>query len=248
MKLISKILAITVFFGLIIFLTIFYIVPIFQKKSIISVIQNSLIKTTYQNSENNEFIQVTSTLENIKPTETSTFTPTTIPTKKPTSIPSPTISKPVDNDTTPWGVAQQIGEHTWTMKVGQDSVMASPTEILEALNNYRVNHGSQKLTMDSKLTQYAQSRAEYFYQKKGLDSHQGFNDYLTKEDGFSKLGFSWMGENASYGYRLNGVHLIEWIYASDEDHNQNQLNNNWNYVGIGVKDTATCLIFGTGKS
>lgn len=250
MKLISKILTIIIFFGLIIFLTIFYIVPIFQKKSFVSIIQDSLIKTTYPTSENNEFIESvesTPTPENIKLTQIPTITPTIIPTKKPTFTPTPTIIKNVETDNEPWGVAKQIGEHTWTMKIGQDTVMATATEILEALNNYRSLHGSQKLTMDSKLLEYAQSRADFFYQQEKLDSHQGFNNFLTNENGFDKLGFSWLGENASYGYRLNGVHLIEWIYASDEDHNQNQLNNNWNYIGIGVKDTATCLIFGTGK-
>ncbi len=247
MKTIQKTFVIIIFIAALIVLVTVYIIPIFQKKSFISIIQDSLIKTTYPVLENNEFIQDTPAPENIEPTEVPTATPTIIPTKKPTPIPSPTIIKNIETDNQPWGVAKQIGEHTWTIKVGQDSVMASAAEILEALNNYRSLHGSQKLTMDSKLSEYAQSRADFFYQKEKLDSHQGFNNFLTNEDGFDKLGFSWLGENASYGYRLNGVHLIEWIYASDEDHNQNQLNNNWNYVGIGVKDTATCLIFGTGK-
>lgn len=247
MKTIQKTFVIIIFIAALIVLVTVYIIPIFQKKSFISIIQDSLIKTTYPVLENNEFIQDTPAPENIEPTEVPTVTPTIIPTKKPTPIPSPTIIKNIETDNQPWGVAKQIGEHTWTIKVGQDSVMASAAEILEALNNYRSLHGSQKLTMDSKLSEYAQSRADFFYQKEKLDSHQGFNNFLTNEDGFDKLGFSWLGENASYGYRLNGVHLIEWIYASDEDHNQNQLNNNWNYVGIGVKDTATCLIFGTGK-
>lgn len=251
MKLISKILTIIIFFGLVAFLTIFYVIPVFQKKSIISVIQDSLIKTTYPTSENNEIVQITPILEDIEPTKVPTAIPTIIPTKKiasiPTPSPTPMIIKNIETDNEPWGVAKQIGEHTWTMKIGQDTVMATASEILEALNNYRNLHGSQKLTMDQKLSEYAQSRADYFYQQEKLDSHQGFNNFLTNENGFDKLGFSWLGENASYGYRLNGVHLIEWIYASDQDHNQNQLNNNWNYVGIGVKDTATCLIFGTGK-
>lgn len=248
MKTIQKTFVIIIFITALIVLITVYIIPIIQKKSFISIIQNSLIKTTYPVSENNELIQDTPTSENIKPTKVSTVIPTLIPTKKPTFTPSPTIIKNIETDNQPWGVAKQIGEHTWTIKVGQDSAMATTTEILDALNNYRVSRGSQRLTVDPKLTEYAQSRADYFYQKKSLDSHQGFNNFLTNEDGFSKLGFTWMGENASYGYQLNGVHLIEWIYASDQDHNQNQLNNNWNYVGIGVKGTANCLIFGTGKS
>jgi len=174
------------------------------------------------------------------------------PTSLPTLTPKPQIIKkiptPLPTDTPdPWGVAKQIGEHTWTMKIGQDPVMATPTEILSALNEYRHRYGSQILTLDSKLAAYAQSRADYFYQVKDIDSHVGFNNFLEKEDGFNKLGYTYLGENISYGYQLNGVHLIEWIYAGDEPHNKNQLDSKWDHVGIGVRGTATCLIFATGK-
>jgi len=239
MKTIQKIFVIIIFIIALSVLTKIYIIPIFQKKPLTVIISDSLIHP------------ITPTLESVSPTPTTKKEsikppPPLIQTIKkipPTAIPT----KNIINDTEPWGVAKQIDEHTWTIKIGNDPIMATASEILDALNNYRATHGSQKLTMDSKLSEYAQSRANYFYQEQKLDKHQGFNNYLTNEDGFSKLGFSWMGENASFGYRLNGVHLIEWIYASDEDHNLNQLNNNWNYVGIGVKDTATCLIFATGK-
>lgn len=179
----------------------------------------------------------------------------------PTIIPAPTIIipraiitktptvKPItssgNND--PWGVAKQIDEHTWTMKIGEDSTMALPQEILIALNEYRKVYGSQKLGWDEKLAHYAQSRADYLYSIKGVDQHKGFSNFLDNEDGFNKLGFTWLGENISYGYRLNGVHLIEWIYAGDEPHNKNQLDSKWSSAGIGVKGTATCLIFATGK-
>lgn len=235
MKTIQKIFTIIIFVIALSVLTKVYILPLFQKKSLSITILNSLVQPTSPILENNDSVE--STQSSIQLTKTI---------KKP--IATPVVTKNIISDTAPWGVAQQIGEHTWTIKVGNDSVMASPTEILTALNNYRVNHGSQKLTMDSKLSEYAQSRANYFFQKEGLDNHQGFNNFLSNEDGFNKLGFTWVGENASYGYKMNGVHLIEWIYASDEYHDQNQLNNVWNYVGIGVKDTATCLIFATGKS
>lgn len=184
----------------------------------------------------------------------TTFKPKLKQTIIPTSIPSPIIpsprqviqSKPTDTPE-PWGVARQIDEHTWTMKIGEDPIMATPSEILSALNEYRQRYGSQILTLDSKLTDYAQSRVDYFVQIKGLDSHAGFNLYLKDEDGFNKLGFTFLGENISYGYRLNGVHLIEWLYAGDDPHNKNQLDTKWDHVGIAVKGTATCLIFATGK-
>jgi uncharacterized protein YkwD len=97
------------------------------------------------------------------------------------------------------------------------------------------------------LGNYAQERAKYLNSIKTVDKHVGFNDFLENQDGFNKLGFNLLGENISYGYRLNGVHTIEWMYAGDKPHNDNQLNNRWDHVGIGVDGLATCLIFGTGK-
>ncbi len=187
-------------------------------------------------------------------------TPTQIPTPTPpiaTNTPSPTLT-PVstlqnviesqgEGDTFPWGIAQQLDEHTWTMKIELDPNMSTPQELLEALNNYRQVHGSATLEWNQTLADYAQSRAQFFTDQKGLDSHAGFQDFLDNQDGFTKLGFRGLGENASYGYRLSGVHLIEWIYAGDQPHNQNQLNPDWHYVGIGIKETASCLIFASDR-
>lgn len=169
------------------------------------------------------------------------------PTLTPTAVPTKKVQPKSVGNTAPWGVAIQVDEHTWTMRVGEDARMATPKEILEALNNYRAGKGSQRLTWDENLGKYAQTRADYLATIRTTDGHKGFSDYLEKEDVYDKLGFSWLGENISYGYRLEGVHVIEWMYAGDKPHDDNQLNNRWNYVGIGVKDTATCLIFGTGK-
>jgi uncharacterized protein YkwD len=157
---------------------------------------------------------------------------------------TPTL-KPTDSE--PWGVSKQIGEYTWTIKVGEDEKIATPKEILEALNEYRKVQGSQILTWDEKLANYAQERSVYLNKIKSVDQHEGFNDFLKNQDGFNKLGFTALGENISYGYKLNGVHIIEWMYAGDKPHNDNQLNNRWDHVGIGVDGLATCLIFGTGK-
>ena len=178
--------------------------------------------------------------------------PTTVDVISPTIYvtPTKTIKKVLPTkvgNTAPWGVAQQVGEYTWTMKVGQDPTMATPREILEALNIYRVRRGSQQLTWNENLAAFAQSRADFINSSGTTDEHKGFQDYLDNQDGFNKLGFSWLGENISIGYRMNGVHLIEWIYAGDKPHDDNQVNNRWNYVGIGVRGTATALIFGTGK-
>ena len=164
-------------------------------------------------------------------------TPTTVKKKSPTPTP----------DNQPWGVSKQIDEVTWTMKVGEDEKMATPQEVLIALNEYRKRYNSQPLTWDNKLGDYAQTRAKYLNSIKSVDKHEGFSNFVEKEDGFNKLGFNALGENISFGYKLNGVHIIEWMYAGDKPHNDNQLDNKWNYVGIGIDGLATCLIFGTAK-
>lgn len=146
-----------------------------------------------------------------------------------------------------WGVAKQVDEHTWTMQVADDERMATPQEILIALNNYRQKHGKGSLAWDTGLAAYAQERTNYFVSLKRLDAHAGFSDFVDKQDGFIKLGFGGLGENSSYGYRLAGVHLIEWVYAGDKPHDDNQLNSAWTHVGIGVNGTATNLIFGGDK-
>ena|GEM_PF-911051 len=183
-------------------------------------------------------------IEEIKILPTVILTPTAIPT--PTVAPKRYKPTPtVDNE--PWGVSKQIDEVTWTMKVGQDEKMATAKDIYEALNEYRKVHGSQILILDEKLANYAQERAKYLNEIKSVDKHQGFNDFLENEDGFNKLGFTALGENISYGYKLNGVHIIEWMYAGDKPHDDNQLDNRWDHVGIGVDGLATCIIFGAGK-
>lgn len=162
---------------------------------------------------------------------------------KPTLTPQPLAIA----DTTPWGIAQQIDEHTWQLRIQMDEKMATANEVLTALNEYRRIHGSGPVAWDERLANYALERAKYFTSIKNVDKHQGFEEKLKDEQGFRDLGFWSLGENASYGYRLEAVHLIEWMYAADKDHNQNQLEPRWTHVGIGIDGVATCLIFGKDK-
>jgi uncharacterized protein YkwD len=214
------------------------LVLIWQNKNKIKEIIDPVSRDQIKNTEEvtvNETNQTAVTPTKIIPTAT------VIPTQKKIAKITPTT------DPQPWGISKQIDEVTWTMKVGQDEKMATPQEILTALNAYRQRYGSQILNWDKNLGEYAQSRAKYLNSLKDVDKHEGFNNYVEKEDGFNKLGFTTLGENISYGYKLDGVHVIEWMYAGDEPHNDNQLDNRWNFVGIGVDGLATCLIFGTGK-
>lgn len=146
-----------------------------------------------------------------------------------------------------WGVARKIDSHTYTMTLQPDNTMGTSREILAALNTYRQQHGKGTLAWDDKLAGLASARAEYFSQKGNLDNHAGFLDYLNNQDGFRKLGFAYVGENSSVGFTLQAVHLIEWVYAGDAEHNNNQLSSDWHYVGIGVNGNATDLVFAGNK-
>ncbi|CAN5149510.1 hypothetical protein BH11PAT1_BH11PAT1_0650 [soil metagenome] len=145
------------------------------------------------------------------------------------------------------GAAKQIDEHTWTMSIQADNEMASPQDIWSALNTYRQKQGKQVLSWDEKLASYAQSRVDVYIMQGNTDKHAGFMDFMNNQDGFKKLGFNALGENSSYGYTLQGAHLIEDVYAGDKPHDDNQLSSDWSHVGIGVKGTATDLIFGGKK-
>lgn len=143
-----------------------------------------------------------------------------------------------------WGKAKQISEYGWTMNVGFDTKMATAQEILIALNSYRQRHGRNGLNWSDRLVDYANIRAKYFTSIGNLDEHVGFSEYLKNEDNLKKLGFWSVGENSSFGYQLEATHLIEWIYAGDKPHDDNQLSADWTHVGIGVDGSQTDLIFG----
>jgi len=171
-------------------------------------------------------------------------TKTSIESEKPIAVvTSKVVVLPEDNE--PWGVAKQIDDVTWTMKVGEDERMGTPQEVFEALNNYRQQYGRGKLVWDQNLANFAQERANFFDLAKSTDKHAGFKACMEKEECSSKLGRDYLGENSAYGYKLYGVHLIEWIFAGDEPHNSNQLNTRWIYAGVGVKGLGVDIIFGT---
>lgn len=146
-----------------------------------------------------------------------------------------------------WGIAKQIDEKTWTMNVGEDQTMANSSEIFEALNSYRQRKGAGFLSWDDRLADFAQRRAEAFFAIKKLDGHSGFESYLRDGENLKGLGFWSLGENSSFGYQMEGVHLIEWIFAADDPHNNNQLDPSWSHVGVGVSGTGVDIIFGKDK-
>jgi len=210
---------------------------------------HSIIQSQIANVFQNTFV------EKVRPEIVYAAKPTPLPTPvKPIKIVKTTIkekeqknlpvvdSKIKSDD--PWGVSKQVSDHTWTIKVGEDTQMATPQEIYDALNSYRKVQGKNVLGWNSSLAEYAQSRADFFSKENNLDGHAGFNEYFSNPENIKKTGFFRIGENSSIGYKMTGVHLIEWVFASDAPHNDNQLNSVWNSVGIGVSGTGLDLIFG----
>src|SRR3989344_5710713 len=72
----------------------------------------------------------------------------------PTPTLAPNVSRPQSGEVE-WGVAQKIGEHTYSIRVQNDAVMATPDEIPPAINDLRARSAAQPLKSDSRLCQYA---------------------------------------------------------------------------------------------
>lgn len=192
----------------------------------------------------------------ISPTLTPTLTPTAVPTPTPTLKPikkrvrvaSPTPTSSTGQNPSPSKyTAEKIGDVTWKVKnVENDSSMASPQDIVNALNSYRGAHGKGNLSVDSYLSSFAQERANLFSGSGGLDSHAGFQGFMNN-GGFDKAGFNSLGENSAFlSGPMNGEKIIQNIFGADPSHDGNQLND-WTHVGVGVSGNAVNVNFGKNK-
>lgn len=121
--------------------------------------------------------------------------------------------------------------------------MATAQELLSELNSYRQRNGKAVLNWDTKLGNYAQSRANLFASIGNTDNHAGFNTDL-KSDLHYSLCFFGLGENSSFGDSADAKAIIENWYGVSAPHNANQLNSSWSHVGIGVSGGATDFVFG----
>jgi uncharacterized protein YkwD len=172
---------------------------------------------------------------------TSTPIPTVHPNPTPTTIPATTTNNPQYT-------AQKVGDSTWRIiNIKNDSQMASSQDIFNALNSYRSIHGAGNLSWDDTLANFAQSRANTFTSINGLDGHSGFKNFMNN-DGFSKLGFNYLGENSAYlGGPMNGERIIKEIFGADSTHDNNQLDPSWQYIGVGINGNAVNINFGKNK-
>lgn len=145
-----------------------------------------------------------------------------------------------------WGVAEKVAgtQYGWSMKMENDFVMGNMIDIFNALNTYRLKKKKPKLSLSSSLSQFAQQRSQELNANGGVDEHVGFYSHIRNADNRRNLGFNRFGENTSCGYRMTGTHMIEWIFAGDVPHDENQLSERWSAVGIGVSGTCVSLVFG----
>lgn len=173
-------------------------------------------------------------------TPTPTMPQPTVTPVSPTSVPTIIVEESPKKEA---AVKVEGSQYGYTMDVKDDDVMATASEIFDALNRYRASKGVGSLSWNDALSGFAKQRSDYFASN-GLDEHRGFLDYVNNPDNRKSLGFWALGENASKDYKLNGTHLIETAFAGDAPHDNNQLNNGWSDVGIGVSGTSVDLIFG----
>lgn len=157
---------------------------------------------------------------------------------------SPKSSDLSPSPSVPWGTTIKIGEHLYRTYVGSDEKMGTQEEILIALNNYRKNHNVGPVRVDENICILANRRATEQNKAGSLDSHKGFQDFMTKDGSWQWLDVKSIGENASYGYVLSGTHLIEWVFDSDIEHKENQLNPVWNLACAGISGVTVDIIFG----
>ncbi len=186
------------------------------------------------------------------PTPTNLPTPTNSPTPVPTLPPKNAPKIIPSNSPTPvinpgQYTAEKLNDVTWRVKnIENDDRMASAQDIVNGINNYRNAHGLGNLIVDGFLTSYAQDRANLFASNGGLDSHAGFQNFMSN-GGFDKAGFNSLGENSAYvSGPMSADKIVRNIFGADASHDSNQLDN-WTHVGVGVNGVAINVNFGKNK-
>ncbi len=209
----------------------------------------SAFKSVSNNTRETLISPVANVTEIPTPKVTPTNTPTPVPTippknyrvHEPTDTPTPTLSNPSQY------TAEKINDVTWKVSnLENDANMASPQDIVNAINSYRGSRGLSNLSVDGYLTSYAQERANLFSSNGSLDSHAGFRSFMDN-GGFERSGFNSLGENSAYvSGPMNGDKIVKSLFGADPSHDSNQLDN-WTHIGVGVNGNAVNVNFGKGK-
>jgi len=172
------------------------------------------------------------------------LTTTLVPTKVTVNAPTTKTQAIQTSQPVPWGTTEKLGDGLYRTYVANDAQMGSSEEILNALNNYRRSHNSRELSSDQGLCTLALRRAQEQEKLGNLDEHKGLISYMDDPNHWKELNVNAIGENASYGYTLSGVHLIEWVFDSDVEHRTNQLNPDWSLGCAKTAGVTVDIIFG----
>lgn len=131
-------------------------------------------------------------------------------------------------------------------KLENTSQSATQQQLFHSLNTYRQKKGKSSLSWDGKLGGFAQSRADQFARDDKMDGHAGFKA-MFDNNGYQRMGFLKMGENSSMSDNTDSTYIIESLYAGSAAHEDNQLNDSYTHVGVGVSGKFTNLVFGGKK-
>lgn len=215
---------------------VFFVISGFALKEYLNFLETETSEVTHANQNvqginTGNKLNIDKNIDEVKPTEIL-LTPTNQPTLKTSSTITPTDS--------PKSAQNQLDSKK---PDANSEIESSYSQVLDALNEYRNEHGVGRLEIDSKLQEFSQSRADYFNSKGDMDNHEGFQRLLN-DSGFEKMGFNALGENSSFGEWSDAQNLIRNIYGSSSSHNESQLKSEWTHVGIGVNGNATNIMFG----
>ncbi len=119
--------------------------------------------------------------------------------------------------------------------------MATPGEIVAAINNYRAKNGRPALGVDDFLMGYAQERSNYFTSIGKIDNHEQFFKDIH-ESRFSS--YYSLGENSSYTGAMSAERLVEEVFKNSAGHDENQLSTQWTHVGVGVNGYYIDVVYG----
>ncbi len=117
--------------------------------------------------------------------------------------------------------------------IGIKSVLASELtaeNVVTLINKSRAEAGLNSLTMNSKLSQAAQKKAEDMFNQQYF-AHTG-PDGRTPEDWIEDAGYDWtyIGENIAYGY--NTAETVHSAFMSSQSHRENILGAEYEHVGV----------------
>jgi len=127
---------------------------------------------------------------------------------------------------------------------GQEKIDNAPSDaileaqILDLVNQARVEGGLSELTLDSALYEIALEYCKEMYQE-NVFTHDGFE---AREDSIRSNGYSLVGENLARGYDSPQALVGAWLLSPG--HKENIMNPLFFNTGLAHYEGFTCQLFG----